>query len=96
MADDDAQILKEAKKLPLAERVVHKSWKARCDAYNDMLLTCERAFSGDDPCFVELGAARYALTLPCDVADLLNVSRINVTWVGGPQCMGRITMPSSE
>lgn len=55
MADDDAQILMDAKKLPLAERVAHKSWKARCDAYNDMLLTCERAFSGDDPCFVELG-----------------------------------------
>ena len=45
---DDAQELEQAAKLPFAERVSHKNWKIRAEAYTDIKNACERATSEDD------------------------------------------------
>ena len=55
MADDEAQVLAAAKKLPLYERVEHKNWKVRSEAYEDVRAGCERAFSSSDPILDEAG-----------------------------------------
>jgi hypothetical protein len=55
MAEDEGQVLAAAKKLPWPERIAHKNWKVRSDAYSDIRQTCERAFSAEDPCFSEFG-----------------------------------------
>ena len=55
MADEEAQILAAAKKLPLDERVEHKNWKVRSEAYEDIRTGCERAFSKSDPILGQAG-----------------------------------------
>lgn len=55
MAEEEAQILTAAKKLPLAERVDHKNWKVRVEAYEDIKAGCDRAFSSSDPILDEAG-----------------------------------------
>ena len=49
MADDEAQVLAAAKKLPLEDRVEHKNWKVRSEAYEDVRAGCTSAFSSSDP-----------------------------------------------
>ncbi len=36
MAEDETRLLQEAKKLPWEDRLAHKNWKLRNDAYIDM------------------------------------------------------------
>lgn len=55
MADDEAQVLLAAKKLPLYERIEHKNWKVRSEAYDDVRAGCERAFSSSEPILDEAG-----------------------------------------
>lgn len=56
MADqDEEKILADARKLSFSERVAHKSWKARSEAYDSIASACERALSEADDCFAEYG-----------------------------------------
>ena len=55
MADEEDRILADARKLPYAERVVHKNWKARSEAYEGIQAACERALTDEDDCFAEFG-----------------------------------------
>lgn len=55
MAEDEVQVLAAAKKLPLDERVEHKNWKVRSEAYEDIRGGCERAFSSSDPILGQSG-----------------------------------------
>lgn len=52
---DEEKILADARKLPISERVAHKSWKARGEAYDSISTACERALNEDDECFREFG-----------------------------------------
>ena len=52
---DEDKILADARKLPVSERVAHKSWKARSEAYDSIASACERALSEEDDCFAEYG-----------------------------------------
>lgn len=54
---DDAQELEQAAKLPFAERVSHKNWKIRAEAYTDIKSACERATSEDDLGLPDAGVA---------------------------------------
>lgn len=56
MADDEAKLLAQAKSLPLEDRVSHKNWKVRSEAYEDIVAACDRAASFSDPIFREAGA----------------------------------------
>lgn len=56
MADGDADMLADARKLPLVERVAHKNWKARSEAWEDVRASCARVFSTDDPVLARHGA----------------------------------------
>ena len=37
----------EARKLPLVERVSHKNWKVRGEAYDSIAAACDKAFDSD-------------------------------------------------
>ena len=56
MAEEEEATLSEARKLPLAERVSHKNWKARGEAYDSIAAACERAFDSDG--VLEYGVCR--------------------------------------
>lgn len=55
MADDEAKVLADAKRLPLADRLEHKLWKVRSEAFEDIRGACNRAFSNSDPILNESG-----------------------------------------
>ena len=55
---EEAEVLAEAAKLPIAERAAHANWKARAAAFEDVKAACERAFSADDPQLQTFGALR--------------------------------------
>lgn len=55
MADDEAKVLAQAKALPMSERVAHKNWKVRSEAYDDISTACQRVFSDDDPVLGQYG-----------------------------------------
>jgi hypothetical protein len=57
MADEEAKVLATAKKLALSERVQHKLWKVRSEAWEDIRAGCERAFSSSDPVLEETGTS---------------------------------------
>lgn len=57
MAEEEAT-LAEARQLPLAERVSHKKWKARGEAYDSIAAACERAFDSD-------GVSEYGVCKTC-------------------------------
>jgi hypothetical protein len=56
MADDEAKVLEQAKKLPLAERVAHANWKARSAAWEDIKKSCDSLFNDGDPVLDQYGA----------------------------------------
>ena len=58
---EEDKILADARKLPLSERVAHKSWKVRSEAYDSIASACDRALSEEDECFVECGAGMASL-----------------------------------
>lgn len=49
MAEDEAKSLLDAKQLPFADRVAHKNWKVRSEAYDDIKASCQSVFSEEDP-----------------------------------------------
>ncbi|KDD73569.1 hypothetical protein H632_c2048p1, partial [Helicosporidium sp. ATCC 50920] len=53
MADEDAKILADALKLPLAERAEHKNWKVRSALFESLRESFAKAFSEDDPILAE-------------------------------------------
>lgn len=63
MADEEKKHLEEARRRPLAERVVNKLWKARVEAFEDMLSACEKVFNDEDPLLEEYGIILLFLKL---------------------------------
>lgn len=55
MADSEEAILKDAKKLPLEDRLAHKHWKARVQALEDIAVVCDKASDPKDPKLKEYG-----------------------------------------
>ena len=47
--EEEQKILEQAKHLPLEERVVHKSWKARVDLYEELKSKLESVQGSEDP-----------------------------------------------
>lgn len=41
--------------MPMGDRVEHKNWKCRAEAFDDMRKAVERVFSSEDPCIDEFG-----------------------------------------
>jgi len=60
MEEEEAKILAAARKLPLADRVEHKNWKVRSEAYEDIKKGCDSAFSSDDPILDQAGNSGLA------------------------------------
>lgn len=52
---DEAQVLADAKKLPLDEQLAHSSWKVRAQALETIKERVGRAFSSEDDIFAEAG-----------------------------------------
>jgi cytoskeleton-associated protein 5 len=56
MADkSEAEILAEALKLPLDERVAHSNWKVRVAAYEAIKAGCNNVFDPSDPVLGQYG-----------------------------------------
>ncbi|URD81256.1 CLASP N terminal [Musa troglodytarum] len=55
MATEDEKLLKDAKKLPWDERLLHKNWKVRNDANIDLAAVCDSITDPKDPRLRELG-----------------------------------------
>lgn len=52
---EDEKLLKEAKKLPWEDRLMHKNWKVRNDANIDLAAVCDSISDSKDPRFREFG-----------------------------------------
>ncbi len=61
---DDAQLLADAKKLPLGDQLASSNWKVRNQALATVQERVGRAFSCEDEVFAEAGELRGALPLP--------------------------------
>lgn len=68
MADDEQKILLEARRLPLPDRVGHKNWRVRSEAWEDVRARCERAFSSSDPILDEAGEMQCIVCSRYDVS----------------------------
>jgi hypothetical protein len=55
MAEDEAKLLADAARLPIAERAAHPNWKVRSAAYDDIKTSCARVIDSSDPVLVEYG-----------------------------------------
>ena len=55
MADDEVNVLSAAKQLPFAERVAHKNWKVRSDAFDDVRISCQKVSNDEDPVLSQYG-----------------------------------------
>lgn len=58
MADAAEAELAAARSLSLADRVAHKNWKVRAEAYGAIADKLGSVFSSDDPIVSEAGASR--------------------------------------
>ncbi|KAH7857794.1 hypothetical protein Vadar_016518 [Vaccinium darrowii] len=56
MSTEDEKLLKEAKKLPWEDRLVHKNWKVRNDANIDLAALCDSITDPKDPRLREFGS----------------------------------------
>ena len=54
MPEDD-KVIEEARRKPLAERVEHKLWKVRVEAFEYIKSCCTKIFAEDDPALSEFG-----------------------------------------
>ncbi|XP_071930442.1 protein MOR1-like [Coffea arabica] len=52
---EDEKLLKEAKKLPWEDRLMHKNWKVRNDANIDLAAVCDSISDPKDPRLREFG-----------------------------------------
>ncbi|KAL3519697.1 hypothetical protein ACH5RR_017846 [Cinchona calisaya] len=55
MSTEDEKLLKEAKKLPWEDRLMHKNWKVRNDANIDLAAVCDSISDPKDPRLREFG-----------------------------------------
>lgn len=55
MADDQAKILEDAKKLPYEARVAHKSWFVKAAAFEDIGNECKKALDSNATIFHDTG-----------------------------------------
>lgn len=56
---EDEKLLKEAKKLPWEDRLLHKNWKVRNDANIDLASLCDSITDPKDPRIRELGLIHF-------------------------------------
>lgn len=56
MADDEGKLLDAARKAPWGERLTHKNWKARVEAYADVAKFASTSFDAAHPALKEFGA----------------------------------------
>lgn len=71
MADNEAQVLGEAKKLSYADRLAHANWKVRSAAYDDINAACNGVYDPNDPCLQEFGACVGCVGCLCAPPALL-------------------------
>ena len=65
-AEDDDKAVREARQLPLPERLAHAHWRVRADAYADVGKESSTATDATSPTLSEFGAARSgAPARPC-------------------------------
>lgn len=55
MGDDEAKVLADAKKLSYSDRVAHKNWKVRSEAFEDVRTGCSRASGASDTIVQQAG-----------------------------------------
>lgn len=55
MADDEGKLLDAARKAPWDERLTHKNWKARVEAYSDVAKFASTSFDASHPALKEFG-----------------------------------------
>ncbi|KAL5727291.1 Protein MICROTUBULE ORGANIZATION 1 [Ranunculus cassubicifolius] len=55
MSTEDEKLLKEAKKLPWEDRLLHKNWKVRNDANIDLASVCDSITDPKDSRFRDFG-----------------------------------------
>lgn len=89
MATEDEKLLKDAKKLPWDERLLHKNWKVRNDANIDLAAVCDSITDPKDPRLREFGKHRshfdpvcFLLVWPLPCALLLDLW----TWSLSDEC----------
>lgn len=69
-AEEDDKLVREAKLLPLPERLAHASWKVRADAYADVAKEAGVAQNGSTPPLAEFGAPGSLGAAPLPPASL--------------------------
>ena len=62
-AEDDDKVVREAKQLPLPERLSHTHWRVRADAYADVAKEAGSAADTSSASLTEFGASGQACTL---------------------------------
>lgn len=62
MSTEEEKLLKEAKKLPWEDRLLHKNWKVRNEANIDLAAFCDSITDPKDPRLREFGK-------PCSFLD---------------------------
>ena len=55
-AEDDDKVVREARQLPLPERLAHAHWRVRADAYGDVGKEAGAARDATSPTLAEFGA----------------------------------------
>ena len=63
-AEDDDKLVREAAKLPIAERLAHSHWRVRADAYADVGKEASWAKETSTPTLTEFGAPGRRAALP--------------------------------
>jgi hypothetical protein len=71
MSTEDEKLLKEAKKLPWDERLLHKNWKVRNDANIDLASVCDSIMDPKDSRLKEFGETYNPLS-----AILMNLQSV--------------------
>ena len=89
---EDEKLLKEAKKLPWEDRLMHKNWKVRNDANIDLAAVCDSISDPKDPRlreFGELGLSFHFLRSDLLLCDLSFVDPcLNMCNVGDYSSVG--------
>ena len=89
---DDAQLLADAKKLPLGDQLGSSNWKVRAQALATVQERVGRAFSCEDEVFAEAGELRCPALLAPPPAAAANAAvprcrqrlPLSLAWLAGP------------
>lgn len=62
MSTEEEKLLKDAKKLPWDDRLLHKNWKVRSDANIDLAALCDSIMDPKDPRFRDFGNLAFFIS----------------------------------